>query len=111
MDGCDHCVRPALNWSGGVFEVKWGNECVWLLLRAAYMAGRALRLAWELRVAVLAALKTWISSPVEESGAGRLGLRVRKSRESLSDRRCDFGRGWMDLDSVTQRRRRGVRQV
>ena len=58
---------------------------MWLLLRAAYIAGRAFLLAWELTV--LAALKTWINSPVEESGAGRFGLRVRKNREALSERR------------------------
>ena len=56
------------------------------------------RVAWE-RV-VLAILKFWMCSPVELSGAGRLGLRVRKSRVAFSDRRCDLGIGWMDLDSV-----------
>ena len=37
---------------------------------------------------------------METSGAGRLGLRVRKSRDALIERRWDLGMGWTVLDSV-----------
>ena len=63
------------------------------------IAGFVLRVAWD--KAVLASLKFWMCSPVELSSAGRLGLRVRKSRVAFSDRRCDLGIEWIDLDSVS----------
>ena len=35
-EGCDHCVLPAVKGAVGFSDVKWGDECVWLLLRSAY---------------------------------------------------------------------------
>ena len=85
IDGWDHWVVPAVNGFLGVDVVNKEDECRWVLFRAAYTAGLLFLFACE--TAVLAILKIWMSSPVEESGAGRLGLRVRKSRVAFRDSR------------------------
>ena len=45
MDGWDHCVLPVVKGALGFCDVKGGEECVWLLLRAAYGAARVSRVA------------------------------------------------------------------
>ena len=70
------------------------------LFRAAYTAGRLswLSCAW----AVLAILNIFTCSPVDVSGAGRLGLRARASRVAFKDRRWDLGTGcgWIWIRSI-----------
>ena len=68
MEGRDHCVLPAVKGVLGLREVKWGEEWVWLLLRAAYGAVRVSRFVCE--VADLAAL---IESLDEFAGGGVWG--------------------------------------
>ena len=55
-DGWDHCVLPGVKGFLGFCEVKWGDEWVWLLLRAANGVVCALVFEWEM--AVLATLNT-----------------------------------------------------